>query len=309
MSKIWPDLRFDQLKDTLTTVQLWTQIVGKIRLSKMPWLNHSWHVTLYVSPKGLSTGSIPYGNGIFQIEFDFISHQVIIQSSNNGRDKLDLYPRTVASFYTELMTKLSLMEIDVEINTKPNELEVAIPFEKDNVHFQYDPEQIYQFWQALAKIEVVFTKFRSKFRGKNSPVHFFWGAFDLAVTRFSGRKAPQYVSEAPNMPLEVMKEAYSHEVSSCGFWGGNDSFPHPVFYSYCYPTPDSFKEQIVTPAAAFFSPELGEFMLKYEDVRQAGDPDSYLMEFLQTTYEAAAHAGNWDRQSLDCDFSDLEAKK
>jgi len=300
----WPELQFEKLKDTLVTVQLWTQIVGKIRLVKMPWLNHSWHVTLYVSSKGLTTGSIPYSDGLFQIDFDFISHQLIISSSANGQQQIDLYPRTVADFYKELFEKLQLMGIDVEIYAKPNELEVAIPFEEDEVHFQYDKEQIFLFWQALVKIDIVFTRFRAGFNGKCSPVHFFWGAFDLAVTRFSGRKAPVHPGGAPNMPLNVMQEAYSHEVSSCGFWPGSESFPHPVFYAYCYPTPDAFKDQPVKPDAAFFSPEMGEFMLRYDDVRNAADPEAYLTDFLQTTYEAAAHTGNWP--SFDCDFSSLE---
>jgi hypothetical protein len=306
MHKPWPQLKFQQLKETITTVQLWTQIVGKIRLSQMPWLNHSWHVTLYVSPKGLTTGSIPYDRGIFQIEFDFLSHQLMIQSSNNGQQKMDLYPRTVAGFYTELMGKLALMEIDVKIHTKPNELEVAIPFGKDEVHFAYEPAQIYAFWQVLVRTEGVFTKFRARFQGKSSPVHFFWGAFDLAVTRFSGREAPKHPGGAPNMPLKVMQEAYSHEVSSCGFWAGNESFPDPVFYAYCYPAADAFSQQQVKPEQARFNPDLGEFVLKYEDVRKAADPEAYLMDFLQSTYEAAANTGKWDRDALDCDFSDFE---
>ncbi|MBB6502943.1 DUF5996 family protein [Pedobacter cryoconitis] len=304
--KNWPELKFKDLKDTMVTVQLWTQIVGKIRLINSPWLNHSWHVTLYVSALGLTTGSIPYRNGLFQIDFDFIGHQLVITSSANGQQRFNLYSRTVAHFYQELLEKLQLMEIETEIYAKPNELETAVPFNEDHIHFHYDGEQINLLWQALVKMETVFTRFRAKFSGKCSPVHFFWGAFDLAVTRFSGRSAPKHPGGAPNMPLEVMQEAYSHEVSSCGFWPGNESFPYPVFYAYCYPTPDTFKDQPVKPEKASFNPDMGEFILHYEDVRNSPNPEEFLMEFLQSTYEAAAITGNWDRTSLECDFSALE---
>lgn len=306
VKKNWPELKFEDLKDTIATVQLWTQIVGKIRLVKTPWLNHSWHVTLYVSAMGLTTGSIPYKNGLFQIDFDFTSHQLIITSSANGQQQLNLSPRTVASFYQELFEKLHLLEIDAEIYAKPNEIEVAIPFKEDLIHCHYDKKQIFAFWQALVSMESVFSRFRAKFSGKCSPVHFFWGGFDLAVTRFSGRKAPKHTGGMPNMPLDVMQEAYSHEVSSCGFWAGSDSFPYPVFYAYCYPTPETFKDQPVKPEKASFNRDLGEFILHYDDVRNATNPEKFLTEFLQSTYEAAAITGNWDRASLECDFSDLE---
>ena len=307
MGNTWPELKFQDLKETLTTVQLWAQIIGKIRLVKTPWLNHSWHVTLYVSPRGLTTGSIPYERGIFQIDFDFISHQLVIISSTGKQQHMELFPRTVASFYKELFEKLALMEIAVEIYAKPNEMEVAIPFEKDDVHFQYDKEQISLYWQALVKIEAVFIRFRAKFRGKCSPVHLFWGAFDLAVSRFSGREAPKHPGGVPNIPLDVMQEAYSHEVSSSGFWAGNDSFPDPIFYAYCYPTPETYKAQKIKPEQAFYSNDLGEFMLRYEDVRNAADPENALLEFLQSTYVAAANTGNWDRKSLECDLTNFEA--
>jgi hypothetical protein len=303
---MWPALQYEKLKDTLTTVQLWAQIVGKIRLVRTPWLNHSWHVTLYVSARGLTTGSIPSDNGVFQIDFDFIAHQLIIRSSTGREERVDLFPRTVASFYNELFEKLLSMDIYVAIYARPNELELAIPFAEDELHFYYDKEQIVQFWQALVRVETVFTRFRARFNGKCSPVHLFWGGFDLAVTRFSGRRAPKHPGGAPNMPLEVMQEAYSHEVSSSGFWAGNERFPHPAFYAYCYPTPASYKEQAIAPEKAFYNQELGEFILKYEDVRNAADPDNYLMEFLQSTYVAAANTGNWDRKSLECDLSGFE---
>ena len=306
MDNNWPELKFADLKKTLETVQLWSQIIGKIRLVKTPWLNHSWHVTLYVSATGLTTGSIPYEHGIFQIDFDFIAHQLIITSSTGKREQIDLIPRTVANFYKEIFEKLAIMGIDVEIYAKPNEIEVAIPFEKDDIHFEYDKDQMNLYWQALVKIESVFTRFRAKFRGKCSPVHLFWGAFDLAVTRFSGREAPVHPGGAPNMPVKVMQEAYSHEVSSCGFWSGADSFPHPVFYAYCYPTPEEYKSQNVKPEQAVYNNDLGEFMLRYDDVRNSADPKGALLDFLQSTYVAAANTGNWDRKSLECDLTDFE---
>ncbi len=233
----WPDIPFDEWKDTLDTVQLWVQIAGKIRLRKMPWINHSWHTTLYVSPRGLTTGSIPFENGIFQIDFDFLNHRVLISSSTGKNEQVDLYPRSVADFYKELFEKLEKMQIDAVIYAVPNEVEPAISFEKDERHKSYDKEKMTLYWQALVTIYNVFIRFRAKFIGKCSPVHLFWGAFDFAVTRFSGREAPIYTAKTTNIPLRVMQEAYSHEVSSCGFWPGNEQFPQPAFYSYCYPAP------------------------------------------------------------------------
>jgi len=298
----WPELRFENLKDTITNVQLYTQIIGKIRLQKMPWINHSWHVALYVSPAGLTTGSIPYEEGIFEMEFDFNNHFLLITTSNGGSEKVELHARTVASFYKEVFEKLALLNIEVKVYAKPNEIDPAIPFAEDETHAVYDKEQINLFWKALVKIEPVFLKFRAGFSGKCSPVHLFWGSFDLAVTRFSGREAPEYTGVMPNIPLEVMQEAYSHEVSSAGFWGGNDAFPQPAFYSYSYPTPAAFGEQIVQPAEAFYSKEMGEFFLPYEVVRTSSNPEETLMQFLQSTYEAAANTGNWDRNALEFNF-------
>lgn len=303
MKNKWPDLQFAQMEATVETVQLWTQIVGKIRLRKMPWINHSWHVTLYISSRGITTGSIPYDNGLFQIDFDFIQHQLLVTTSAGTQATMPLRPRTVASFYNELMEKLAQLDIAVTIHAKPNELEQIIPFAEDEVHQTYDAAQMHTLWKAWTHIYVVFTHFRARFSGKCSPVHLFWGAFDLAVTRFSGRKAPAHPGGAPNMPLRVMQEAYSHEVSSCGFWPGSKAFPYPAFYAYCYPTPAAFGTQPVRPAAAFFSAEMGEFFLKYEDVANADNPEDCLMQFLQSTYEAAAETGNWDRQSLEQDLS------
>lgn len=305
-SQKWPELRFDELKDTIAMVHMWTQIVGKIRLRKTPWLNHSWHVTLYISPTGLSTGSIPYADGVFQIDFDFIRQQLVIQYSNGGEKIIPLQSGTVSGFYTGVMDGLKSIDVEAPIYPVPNEVDPAVPFIDDHQPRTYNGEQMQMLWQAFIKIHNVFLRFRSGFIGKVSPVHFFWGAFDLAVTRFSGRTAPQHPGGAPNMPVAVMQEAYSHEVSSCGFWPGSADFPHPIFYAYCYPSPADFKAQKVQPAEAFYSAEMGEFMLKYADVRNAEDPDSYLLSFLQTTYEAAANTGNWDRKALETDLTSFE---
>ncbi|MDO6429364.1 DUF5996 family protein [Flavitalea sp. BT771] len=301
----WPKLIYEAYGDTIATVHLWTQIIGKIRLKNMPWLNHSWHVTLYVSARGLTTGSIPYDEGVFQIDMDFIEHEVIISSSDGKKGTVKLYPRTVADFYRELFSKLGSMGIQVTIHDAPNEIDPAIPFQQDTVHRSYDAMQMHLIWQALVHTEIVFTRFRSGFLGKTSPVHLFWGSFDLAVTRFSGRKAPKYQGAVPNIPKEVMEEAYSHEVSSCGFWAGNEKSRLPVFYSYCYPTPPDFGQQPVAPAEAFYNKEMGEFMLPYEVVQQSEDPTETLLRFLRSTYTAAAKMGNWS-SNLECDLTYLE---
>ncbi|SHN21361.1 DUF5996 family protein [Mucilaginibacter sp. OK098] len=299
----WPELAFENWKDTIATLHLWTQIVGKIRLTQMPWLNHSWHVALYVSANGLTTGSIPYPAGVFQIDFDFIHHVLHITTSAGGSERVELYPRSVADFYRELFEKLKLVDIDASISTGPNEVDPAIPFEKDETHQSYDAERAHDFYLALVKIHNVFTKFRARFTGKCSPVHFFWGSFDMAVTRFSGRPAPLFSGEVPNIPLPVMQEAYSHEVSSCGFWPGNKQFPHPAFYSYCYPSLAEFSQQPVKPNEAFFSGDMGEFILLYEVVQRSDNPGDTLMQFLQSTYEAASITAKWDKKTLECDFS------
>jgi hypothetical protein len=299
VENVWPSLDYTSWKDTLATLHQWVQIVGKIRLKTMPWQNHSWHATLYISPTGFTTQCIPYEGGAFQIDFDFIQHRLHLLSSNQERVVMDLYPRSVASFYEELFSLLNSMDLDIKIHDRPNELEKAIPFAENEENCHYDPAAVRNFWEAMVKINGVFTKFRSDFIGKCSPVHLFWGAFDLAVTRFSGRTAPLHPGGMPNMPLEVMQEAYSHEVSSAGFWPGSEQFPGPVFYAYCYPTPEAFSQQEVKPAEAFYSPEMGEFFLKYSDVAGSDDPERYLLEFLQTTYLAAANTGDWDREGLE----------
>jgi hypothetical protein len=295
----WPDLKFTQLKDTLETLHQWIQIVGKIRLKTMPWQNHSWHVTLYVTSSGFSTYSIPYQGSTFQIDFDFKIHKLYISCSNTETLDVELRSRTVADFYAELFEKFSFVGVNVKIYASPNEIEPAIPFEENTVNKYYDPDEANALWQAMLKANEVFNQFRSGFIGKASPVHLFWGAFDLAVTRFSGKPAPLHQGGMPNMPLDVMQEAYSQELSSAGFWPGSKDFPTPVFYSYSYPGTRSFAEQKVIPEQAYFSQEMGEFILNYDDVRNSENPEKTLLDFLQSTYEAAANTSNWNRKKLE----------
>ncbi len=307
MSKTqWPQLDYKEWKDSLDTLALFTQIVGKIRLRSLPWLNHSWHVTLYVSPRGLTTGAMQYADGIFEIEFDFVQHVLLVTTSTGFLEKMPLHSISVAHFYTTLFNILDEAGIAVSIYPVPNELETAIPFKQDDIHKTYNKEQVHTYWQALVQVYKVFTRFRTGFRGKGSPVHLFWGAFDLVVTRFSGRPAPPHPGGAPHMPLRVMQEAYSHEVSSCGFWPGNDAFPQAAFYSYCYPAPAGFSEQEIKPKEAFYNKEMGEYFLLYDVVRTSADPAATLLQFLQTTYEAAANTGEWDRPALECDLTSFE---
>ena len=302
----WPVLDYDSWKETLATVHRWTQVIGKIRLRKMPWLNHSWHVTLSVSPTGLSTGSMPYDRGLFQVDFDFVHHRLRIATSEGRQESLELRPMAVADFYHAVFEKLKQLEVDVEIFTMPSELENAVPFELDYDNRSYDAYKMEDCWRAMVNIHIVFTRFRARFTGKVSPVHFFWGAFDLAVTRFSGRDAPLHTGTAPNLPARVMQEAYSKEVSSCGFWPGSEYFPQAAFYSYAYPGPEGFADQPVKPEGAYWSKELGEFLLPYAVVQQSSNPEKTLLAFLQSTYEAAANTANWDRASLECDLTDFE---
>lgn len=294
----WPVLDFNEMQDTIETLHQWVQIVGKIRLKTMPWQNHSWHTTLYVSPRGYCTQGIPYQGRNFQMEFDFLKHQLIIQCSDNSDISMELYSRTVADFYEELFDKLKQINIDVSIYAKPNELDPAIPFKSNTLNKTYEPDAAQALWQAMLRANEVFAHFRSEFIGKVSPVHLFWGAFDLAVSRFSGNKAPLHPGGMPNMPLKVMQEAYSHEVSSAGFWPGSKDFPQPLFYSYVYPTPEPFAEQRVLPEQAYFSPEMGEFVLHYSDVQKAASPERELYDFLVTTYNAAAKTANWDEELI-----------
>jgi hypothetical protein len=296
----WPELPFAQWQETCATLQLWTQIIGKIRLACTPWLNHSWHVALYVSARGLTTGPIPYAGRYFELVLDFCSAQLVIDSSDARSQRLMLKPGSVAAFYAEVLDALRMLDLDITINTLPSEIPAAIRFSEDQRLRAFDAPQAQRFWQALLQIDRVFKLFRSGFLGKCSPVHFFWGSFDLAVTRFSGRRAPLFSGSAPGLKPAVMREAYSHEVSSAGFWPGGNGLDEAAFYSYAYPTPPGFREWRVAPAGAHFSEALGEFLLPYEQVRQAADPDAVLLAFLDSTYEAAAVNARWDRSSLEC---------
>ncbi|TNF79401.1 MAG: hypothetical protein EP299_03160 [Acidobacteria bacterium] len=298
----WPELPFEDWKDTAATLHMWTQIVGKIRMVQTPWINHSWSVALYVSPRGLTTSPIPHGDRRFQIDFDFLNHQLLISSSDDKSRTIPLEPQTTADFYAQVMGALTQLEMPVEIYAQPNEVEEAIPFAEDEQHASYDAEAAQRFWRALLQVDRIFTKFRAGFLGKSSPSHFFWGSFDLAVTRFSGRTAPEHPGGYPNMPLDVMREAYSHEVSSAGFWPGGEQMPFPIFYSYAYPTPEGFSEVEVKPEGAKWNPDLGEFVLPYDEVRRATSPDQMLMEFLETTYKGAARLADWDIQGLEQTF-------
>lgn len=293
----WPPLPLEEWQDTYATVHMWTQIVGKIRLVQTPWINHSWHVPLYLTACGLTTSPIAYNTQIFQIDFDFIDHQLLIQTRDGRSRAIALRPQTVAEFYQAVMASLRELDLPITINTKPNEVPEAIPFEQDQTHAAYDAQFVNRCWRVLLQSDRVFKVFRSRFKGKTSPVHFFWGSFDLAVTRFSGRPAPPHPGGVPNLPDAVAREAYSQEVSSCGFWPGA-GLSYPAFYSYSYPEPEGFRDFSVQPEAAFYSSELGEFVLPYEEVRTAPSPDDILLEFLQSTYEAAAELGNWDREAL-----------
>ena len=297
----WPELPYAAWKDTRDTLHLWTQVVGKIRLARTPWLNHSWHVALTITARGLTTGPIPDGAGWFQIEFDFIDHVLWVRTSDGHFRQVALKPMSVAEFYAEVMIALEELGIAVAINPMPCEIPNAIPFDQDTVHASCDADAANRFWRVLLAAHEVLAHFRTGFLGKVSPVHFFWGSFDLAVTRFSGRRAPSHPGGVPHLPDAVAREAYSHEVSSAGFWPGSPGpVDYPAFYSYAYPAPEGFAAACVVPDAAFFSKELGEFILPYDVVRSARDPDATLMEFLQSTYVAAADLAKWDRAALEC---------
>ena len=297
--KVWPPLPFAEWRDTCATLHLWTQVVGKVRLVQTPWTNHSWHVPLYVTPRGLTTSPIPHGARTFSIDFDFVDHRLVIETSTGDVRNLPLQPRSVADFYTAVMALLAELGVPVRIRTVPNEIPDAIPFERDHQHAAYDAAAAHRFWLALVQVDRVFKVFRAGFIGKCSPVHFFWGSFDLAVTRFSGRTAPPHPGGVPNMPDWVAREAYSHEVSSAGFWPGNASFPQAVFYAYAYPEPKGFRDSPARPEAARFDGGLGEFIMPYDAVRSSENPDRDLLAFMQSTYEAAAERGNWDRAALE----------
>ncbi len=296
---LWPELTYPNWRDTALTLQLWTQIVGKTRLALTPWLNHSWQVPLYVTSRGLGTLPIPAGREILEMEFDFIAQRLGIRTSQGAERFLELAPQSVSEFYRQLMAQLRELGIAVSIHETPNEVADPIPFPKDDSHRSYDAAAAHAFWRALIQADRIFRQFRTGFLGKASPVHFFWGSFDLAVTRFSGRDAPLHPGGVPGLPDAVTREAYSHEVSSAGLWPGNDAFPNAAFYSYAYPEPRTFRDRPVT-AGAYYDENLGEFILPYEAVRRAAAPEELLLDFLSRTYQAAADAGGWDRARLEC---------
>ena len=296
----WPELPTAAWRETYVTLHLWTQIIGKIRLVRSPWLNHSWHVALYVTARGLTTSPIPDGVRTFQIDLDLIDHALRLSTSDGAQRQFALAGQSVASFYAAVMATLWETGIHIAIDEMPNELPEPIRFSEDKKHASYDPDAARCFLQILVNADRVFKQFRTGFLGKASPVHFFWGSFDLTVTRFSGRRAPRHPGGIPHLSDDVACEAYSHEESSAGFWPGSGAIDYPAFYSYAYPEPAGFRAVKVRPDAAFFSEALGEFILPYDAVRTAAAPDQVLLEFLQSTYEAAANAAKWDRDALEC---------
>ncbi len=290
----WPELRLEAWQDTYATLHMWTQIVGKVRLALSPRVNHWWEVPLYVNSRGLTTSPIPYGTGIFEIQFDFMQHKLFIDTSSGSERRIALEPKSVAEFYREFQSALHSLGINVKIWAMPVEIPSAIRFDQDTQHAAYDPEYANRFWRILLSCDSIFKEFRSRFIGKSSPVHFFWGSFDLAVTRFSGRRAP----ERPDADV-ITKEAYSHEVISAGFWPGGGEINGAAFYAYAAPEPSGFSQASVRPAKAFYHSGQHEFLLMYDDVRVASSPKSTLLEFLQSTYDAGANLGNWNRADLE----------
>lgn len=296
---LWPELAWGNWRETAVTLQLWTQIVGKIRLVLTPWLNHSWQVPLYVTSRGLGTLAIPAAREILEMEFDLIAHRLGLRTSLGEERFVTLKPQSVSEFYRQLRSHLRDLGIIVSIHEMPNEVADPIPFSNDNTHCSYDAAAVHAFWRVLIQADRILKQFRTGFLGKASPVHFFWGSFDLAVTRFSGRSAPLHPGGVPGLPDAVTREAYSHEVSSAGFWPGSDAFPSAAFYSYAYPEPPGFRDRAIT-SGAYFDEKLAEFILPYETVRGATDPEGLVLDFLSRTYEAAADAAHWDRAHLEC---------
>jgi hypothetical protein len=294
VSNAWPALPLAEWKDTYATLHMWTQIVGKIRMALSPPVNHFWAVTLYVSSRGLTTSPIPFQGGDFEIQFDFIDHLLAIHTSGGASKSLRLFSRPVAEFYAELIEALDSLGIPVRIWPMPCEVPDPVRFDRDNQHHSYDPEYANRFWRILVSTDSVFKQFRAAFIGKNSPIHFFWGSFDLAVTRFSGRRAPERLQADP-----ITREAYSHEVISAGFWPGSGEIADAAFYAYAAPEPRGFPKAVVRPSAAFYHAKIGEYLLMYDDVRKANSPENALMEFLQSTYDAGATLGNWNRSELE----------
>jgi len=300
----WPALPYAAWRDTAVTFQLWTQIVGKVRLALTPWLNHGWHVPLYVNARGLGTSPMPTAHGTLELDFDLVAHRLVIRTAETLDGGFALEPMSVADFHRRCLQALEAAGHPVEIDPMPNEVVDPIRFADDRVHASYDPAAVHVFWRALVRIERVFQLFRTGFLGKSSPVHLFWGSFDLAVTRFSGRPAPRHPGGVPGLPDAVTREAYSHELSSAGFWPGSDAHPQAAFYSYAYPTPAGFDAAPIEPTGAMWSAPMGEWLLPYEVVRAARDPEATLLRFLETTYRAAADRGHWPA-SLECELGRL----
>ena len=298
-STVWPALPLAGWQDTCRTLHMWTQIVGKTRLALAPMENHWWQIALYVTPRGLTTSAMPSGTRTFAVDFDFLDHHLYVRASDGATAALALVPQTVADFYAAYMAMLHSLGLEVRIRPTPVEVETAIPFDTDREHASYDADSANRFWRALVQIDRVLKRFRGRFVGKASPVHFFWGSFDMASTRFSGRTAPLHPGGAPNCPNYVMEEAYSRECSSCGFWPGGGAVAEASFYSYAYPEPPGYAHHPVRPAGAGYHPDAREFILPYDRVRSAPDPDDVLLDFLQSTYETAADLGRWDRALLD----------
>jgi hypothetical protein len=299
MNNQWPELSYEKGKDTFDTLHMWTQIVGKIKLAVNSWLNHSWHITLHISPTGLSTLDMPYENKHFQIDFDFIDHKLKVVTSGGEYRDFDLHNISVAEFYLKIFNVLADLQIDVKINPVPVEIVDPIPFENDTVHASYDETHAKALHKALLRMKNVFTQFQCDYKGKCSPVHFFWGSFDLAVSRFSGRKAPKHPGGIPNLPDWVAQEAYSHEVASCGFWPGNEALPESAFYAYMYPEPNSYKNAKVQPKEAYYHKTLREFILPYKNVQQSDNPEVILSSFMNSAYQAGAELAEWNRLELE----------
>ncbi|HEY3812521.1 MAG TPA: DUF5996 family protein [Caulobacteraceae bacterium] len=296
---IWPALPLARWRDTCETLHLWTQVVGKARLVQTPWLNHAWHVTLYVSARGLTTGPVPHGNDVFELELDLISHQLVARTSQGGRREFALDAMSVAAFHVQVTATLAELGTPVEIPGGPNEMETAVPFDQDQAPRVYDRDYAHRYWRVLLQADRLFKQYRTSFLGKSSPSHLFWGGFDLAITRFSGRKAPKHAVGFPHMPDAVVLDAYSHEVMSVGFWPGGGPVDDAAFYAYAYPEPEGFREAKIA-APAYYATELGEWVLPYEKVLEADDPDAMVLEFLDSAYAAAADLAKWDRAALDC---------
>jgi hypothetical protein len=297
-AEAWPSIRLAEWKDTCATLHMWTQIVGKVRLELTPQVNHWWNVPLYLSSRGLTTSIMPYGNRYFEIEFDFLEHKLVIRTTDPSTRSLALAPRSVADFYKEFMAALRSLDIEVPIWKMPVEVPDPIAFDRDEVHASYDGAYVQRVWRILLSVDEAFKVFRSRFVGKSSPVHFFWGSFDLAVTRFSGRRAPERNDPDPVL-RRIMREAYSHEVISAGWWPGSGDIKEAAFYCYAAPAAEGFEKQKVRPAPAFYHSGLGEYLLMYDDVRTAKSPSGALLGFLESTYEAGATTGNWPREALE----------